>query len=82
MKKEVSQNEFRKYYLSEFELYDGETFIPFNIVLYRHFIILFLNKEKPCQAVFRQRNVLLNTGHLFKKIFHLIFLIIFINNLK
>lgn len=32
MKKEVSQNEFRKYYLSEFELYDGETFITFNIV--------------------------------------------------
>ena len=32
MKKEVSQNEFRKYYLSEFELYDGEAFITFNIV--------------------------------------------------
>lgn len=32
MKKEVSQNEFRKYYLSEFELYDGETFITFNFV--------------------------------------------------
>ena len=29
MKKEVSQNEFRKYYLSEFELYDGEAFITF-----------------------------------------------------
>ena len=32
MKKEISQNEFRKYYLSEFELYDGEAFITFNIV--------------------------------------------------
>ena len=32
MKKEVSQNEFRKYYLSEFELYDSEAFITFNIV--------------------------------------------------
>lgn len=31
MKKEISQNEFRKYYLSEFELYDGEAFITFNI---------------------------------------------------
>lgn len=32
MKEKVSQNEFRKYYLSEFELYDGEAFITFNIV--------------------------------------------------
>ena len=73
MKKEISHNEFRKYYLSELELYDGEAFITFNIILYRHFIILFLNKEKPCQAVFLQRNVLLNTGHLFKKTYYLSF---------
>ena len=32
MKKEIAQNESRKYYLSEFELYDGEAFITFNIV--------------------------------------------------
>lgn len=33
MKNQVSQfTEFRKYYLSEFELYDGECFITFNIV--------------------------------------------------
>lgn len=33
MKQDVSKtNEFRKYYLSEFELYDGEEFITFNIV--------------------------------------------------
>ena len=33
MEKEVSKiPEFRKYYLSEFELYDGEAFITFNIV--------------------------------------------------
>ena len=65
MKKEVSQNEFRKYYLSKFKLYDGETFIPFNIVLYRHLNIFLKQIKYPCQAVFRQRNVLLNTGHLF-----------------
>lgn len=33
MKTNVSTlTEFRKYYLSEFELYDGENFITFNIV--------------------------------------------------
>ena len=33
MKIKVSNfTEFRKYYLSEFELYDGEAFITFNIV--------------------------------------------------
>ena len=33
MKNKVSNfTEFRKYYLSEFELYDGEAFITFNIV--------------------------------------------------
>lgn len=33
MENKVSQiPEFRKYYLSEFELYDGEAFITFNIV--------------------------------------------------
>lgn len=33
MKQDVSRTkEFRKYYLSEFELYDGEEFITFNIV--------------------------------------------------
>lgn len=33
MKNKVSQfTEFWKYYLSEFELYDGECFITFNIV--------------------------------------------------
>ncbi len=33
MKTDVSKfSEFRKYYLSEFELYDGEEFITFNIV--------------------------------------------------
>ena len=33
MKTKVSNfTEFRKYYLSEFELYDGEAFITFNIV--------------------------------------------------
>ncbi|MDY4592374.1 MAG: hypothetical protein SO434_03120 [Eubacteriales bacterium] len=33
MKQDVSKtNEFRKYYFSEFELYDGEEFITFNIV--------------------------------------------------
>lgn len=33
MKMNVSDlTEFRKYYLSEFELYDGEDFITFNIV--------------------------------------------------
>ena len=33
MKTNVSNfTEFRKYYLSEFELYDGEVFITFNIV--------------------------------------------------
>ena len=33
MKTKVSNfNEFRAYYLSEFELYDGEAFITFNIV--------------------------------------------------
>lgn len=33
MENKVSQiHEFRKYYLSEFELYDGEEFITFNIV--------------------------------------------------
>ena len=33
MKTNVSNfTEFRKYYLSEFELYDGEAFITFNIV--------------------------------------------------
>ena len=33
MKTKVSSfTEFRKYYLSEFELYDGEAFITFNIV--------------------------------------------------
>jgi major membrane immunogen (membrane-anchored lipoprotein) len=31
MKTEVSQN-YRKYYLSEFSLYDGDHFITFNIV--------------------------------------------------
>ena len=44
MKKEVSQNEFRKYYLSEFELYDGEAFITFNIViLYNDKIEIYYN---------------------------------------
>lgn len=34
MKNKVFQiPEFREYYLSEFELYDGECFITFNIVL-------------------------------------------------
>lgn len=32
MNKVSSLTEFRKYYLSEFELYDGEAFITFNIV--------------------------------------------------
>lgn len=33
MKTDVSNfTEFRKYYLSEFELYDGEAFITFNLV--------------------------------------------------
>ena len=33
MKTKVSDfTEFRAYYLSEFELYDGEAFITFNIV--------------------------------------------------
>lgn len=33
MKTQVTDyTEFRKYYLSEFELYDGEAFITFNIV--------------------------------------------------
>lgn len=33
MKNQVSQfTEFRKYYLSEYELYDGECFITFNLV--------------------------------------------------
>lgn len=33
MKNKVSQiPEFKRYYLSEFELYDGEEFITFNIV--------------------------------------------------
>lgn len=33
MKTKVSNfTEFRAYYLSEFELYDGEAFITFNIV--------------------------------------------------
>ena len=33
MKKKVQRkSEIRKYYLSEFQLYDGETFINFNIV--------------------------------------------------
>lgn len=33
MKTNVSNfTEFRKYYLSEFELYDGEAFITFNLV--------------------------------------------------
>lgn len=33
MENKISQiPEFRKYYLSEFELYDGEEFITFNIV--------------------------------------------------
>ena len=33
MENKVSQiPEFKKYYLSEFELYDGEEFITFNIV--------------------------------------------------
>ena len=33
MKQDVSRTkEFRKYYLSEFELYDGEEFITFSIV--------------------------------------------------
>ena len=33
MKTQVTDyTEFRKYYLSEFELYDGEVFITFNIV--------------------------------------------------
>ena len=33
MKTNISNfTEFRKYYLSEFELYDGEAFITFNIV--------------------------------------------------
>ena len=33
MKNKVSQiPEFREYYLAEFELYDGESFITFNIV--------------------------------------------------
>ena len=32
MNKVSSLTEFRKYYLSEFELYDGAAFITFNIV--------------------------------------------------
>ena len=32
MNKVSSLTEFRKYYLSEFEVYDGEAFITFNIV--------------------------------------------------
>ena len=32
MNKVSSLTEFRKYYLSEFELYDGEAFITLNIV--------------------------------------------------
>ena len=33
MKNQVSNfTEFRKYYLSEYELYDGECFITFNLV--------------------------------------------------
>lgn len=33
MENKVSQfNEFKKYYLSEFEIFDGEEFITFNIV--------------------------------------------------
>lgn len=33
MKNKVSQfNEFKRYYLSEFEIFDGEEFITFNIV--------------------------------------------------
>ena len=31
-KKNEKSMEFRKYYLSEFQLYDGEVFITFNIV--------------------------------------------------
>ena len=33
MKKKIEKSmEFRKYYLSEFQLYDGEVFVTFNIV--------------------------------------------------
>ena len=33
MKKKIEKSmEFKKYYLSEFQLYDGEVFITFNIV--------------------------------------------------
>ena len=33
MKNKVSQfNEFKRYYLSEFEIFDGEEFITFNVV--------------------------------------------------
>lgn len=32
MKKTNQLNEFRKYYLSEFQLHDGEAFVTFNIV--------------------------------------------------
>ena len=31
-KKNEKSMEFRKYYLSEFQLYDGEVFVTFNIV--------------------------------------------------
>ena len=32
MKKVQRKSEIRKYYLSEFQLYDGEAFVTFNIV--------------------------------------------------
>ena len=33
MKKKIEKSmEFRKYYLSEFQLYDGEVYVTFNIV--------------------------------------------------
>ena len=33
MKKKIKKSmEFRKYYLSEFQLYDGEVYVTFNIV--------------------------------------------------
>ena len=33
MKKQIEKSmEFRKYYLSEFQLYDGEVYVTFNIV--------------------------------------------------
>ena len=40
MKKEIAQNESRKYYLSEFELYDGEALLSLKNTLFSrvHFL--------------------------------------------